>query len=76
VNKEIDKTGFGVDIDKLNRRIADIDVLKIREQRRLYSRFYEECLVSMDKDSEGATFVSVLITLAHYKIVSDTVGLR
>lgn len=65
----------GVDLDALKRRIAQIPVHKIRRQRHMFKLFFEECLVSADKDY-GVSFDSVLLILAHYKIINDNKSLR
>ncbi|KAK7416123.1 calcium channel protein [Neonectria punicea] len=68
-------TVTGVDLDKLNRRIAQVDVIKVREQRRRFNVFYEEVLVSADPD-RGISFTTVLMILAHYNIISDSKSLK
>lgn len=65
----------GIDLDALNRRISMIPVHKIRRQRHTFTLFFEECLVSADKDY-GVSFTSVLLILAHYKIINDNKSLR
>jgi hypothetical protein len=65
----------GVDIQRLNERLALIDVEKVRERRRLYNIFYEEVMVSADPD-RGISFTTVLMILAHYNIISDSKSLR
>ena len=65
----------GVDIDSLNRRLSMIPIHKIRRQRFLFNLFYEECMVTADRDF-GVSFTQLLITLAHYKIINDSKSLR
>lgn len=65
----------GVDLNALNRRIAMIPIHKIRRQRHIYTLFYEECLVSANKEY-GVSFTSVLLILAHYKIINDNKSLK
>jgi hypothetical protein len=65
----------GIDLDKLNRRLARIDVVKVRERRRLFNIFFEEVMVSADPD-KGISFTTVLMILAHYNIISDSKSLR
>ncbi|CUS06927.1 unnamed protein product [Tuber aestivum] len=65
----------GMDLDTLSRRVAMIPIHKIRRQRHIYTLFYEECLVSADKEY-GVSFTSVLLILAHYKIINDNKSLR
>lgn len=64
-----------VDLDKLNRRLARLDVVKIREKRRRFNVFYEEVMVSADPD-RGISFTTVLMILAHYNIISDSKSLK
>lgn len=79
-----DATGPGiierVDIHLLNRRLCMIPVHKIRRQRFLFNLFYEECMVTADRDL-GIGFLRIgfnhlMITLAHYKIINDSKSLR
>jgi hypothetical protein len=65
----------GIDIQRLNDRLAMIDVGKVRERRRRYNIFYEEVMVSADPD-RGISFTTVLMIMAHYNIISDSKSLR
>ncbi|KAH0603703.1 uncharacterized protein H6S33_007362 [Morchella sextelata] len=65
----------GVNLDTLNKCIAEIPKQKIQKQRQIYTLFYEECLVSADKDY-GVEFGTVLLVLAHYKIINDNKSLK
>ncbi|OTA80180.1 hypothetical protein M434DRAFT_38093 [Hypoxylon sp. CO27-5] len=65
----------GVDIHRLNQRLAQIDVQKVRERRRRFNIFYEEVMVSADP-IQGISFTTVLMIMAHYKIISDSKSLR
>lgn len=64
-----------IDLDKLNQRIANLDVVKIRQSRRRFNVFYEEVMVSADPD-RGISFTTVLMILAHYNIISDSKSLK
>ncbi|CAM1507368.1 Fc.00g070090.m01.CDS01 [Cosmosporella sp. VM-42] len=64
-----------VDTEKLNMRLAQLDIEKIRERRRRFNIFYEEVLVSADPD-RGISFTTVLMILAHYNIISDSKSLK
>lgn len=69
-------SGYGeVDVDKLNERLARLDVAKIRARRRRFNLFYEEVLVSADPD-RGITFTGVLMILSHYNIINDSKSLK
>ncbi|KAF0318752.1 ion transporter [Colletotrichum asianum] len=65
----------GVDIQRLNRRLAQIDINKVRERRRRFNIFFEEVMVSADPD-KGISFTSVLMILAHYNIINDSKSLK
>lgn len=65
----------GVNIAKLNQRLASIDVPEIRRKRRLMALFFQEIMVSADVD-RGINFTSCLMILAHYKIISDGKSLK
>ncbi|KAF4510443.1 hypothetical protein G6O67_002330 [Ophiocordyceps sinensis] len=64
-----------VDIDKLNQRLALLDVGKIRERRRRFKIFFGEVLASADPDN-GIAFSDVLMILAHYNIINDSKSLK
>lgn len=65
----------GLDLARLNERIAQIDVEKVRQRRRRFNIFFEEVMVSADPD-KGIAFSEVLMILAHYNIISDSKSLR
>lgn len=65
----------GIDLDALNKRLSRINIHAIRRRRHQFKLFFEECLVSADKDY-GVSFESVLLILAHYKIINDNKSLR
>ncbi|KAL6830373.1 calcium permeable channel [Trichoderma sp. SZMC 28015] len=64
-----------IDINKLNERLNQLDVKKIRKRRHRFNIFYEEVLVSADPD-KGIAFTDVLMILAHYNIINDSKSLR
>ena len=65
----------GVDLAKLNRRLSTINVPEIRQRRARLNIFSQEVLVSADPD-RGISFLSVLLILAHYNVISDGKALR
>ncbi|KAK4192634.1 Ion transport protein-domain-containing protein [Podospora australis] len=65
----------GVDLVKLNERLAQIDVAKVRARRHRFNIFYEEVMVSADPE-RGISFTTVLMILAHYNIINDSKSLR
>jgi hypothetical protein len=64
-----------IDIDKLNQRLAQLPISEIRRRRQRMNTFYEEVLVSSDPD-RGIAFTSLLMILAHYKVINDNKSLR
>ncbi|CCU75102.1 calcium-channel protein CCH1 [Blumeria hordei DH14] len=62
-------------INNLNLRLAEIDVVTIRQARHQYKLFYEEVMISADID-KGISFTSVLMILAHYNVICDNKNLR
>jgi len=64
-----------IDIDKLNRRLAMLPIAEIRRRRARMNTFYEEVLVSSDPD-RGIQFSSLLMILAHHKVINDNKSLR
>nr|POE47803.1 calcium-channel protein cch1 [Quercus suber] len=64
-----------IDLDKLNRRLAELPVEQIRARRARMNTFYEEVLVSSDID-RGISFNALLMILAHYKVINDNKSLR
>jgi hypothetical protein len=64
-----------IDIISLNRCLADLPIAEIRRRRRRMNTFYEEVLVSSDPD-RGIGFTSLLMILAHHKVINDNKSLR
>ncbi|KAH6614999.1 calcium-channel protein CCH1 [Boeremia exigua] len=64
-----------IDLDKLNRRLAQLPILEIRRRRARMNTFCEEVLVSSDPD-RGIQFTSLLMILAHHKVINDNKSLR
>lgn len=64
-----------IDIEALNARLSEIPVDEIRRRRTRMNTFYEEVLVSADLD-RGIEFTSLLMILAHYKVINDNKSLR
>ncbi|RDW94337.1 calcium channel protein BcCCH1 [Coleophoma crateriformis] len=65
----------GIDLKKLNARLAKIKPLAVQRARARYNLFFQEVMVSADPD-HGISFTSVLMILAHYNIISDNKSLR
>ena len=64
-----------IDIAKLNERLRELPVHEIRRRRQRMNTFYEEVLVSSDPD-RGIQFTSLLMILAHHKVINDNKSLR
>ncbi|KAF2266880.1 hypothetical protein CC78DRAFT_458268 [Lojkania enalia] len=64
-----------IDLQKLNRRLAELPVAEIRRRRQRMNTFYEEVIVSSDPD-RGIAFTSLLMILAHHKVINDNKSLR
>jgi hypothetical protein len=64
-----------IDLEKLNRRLAELPQAEIRRRRARMNTFYEEVLVSSDPD-KGIAFNTLLMILAHYKVINDNKSLR
>jgi hypothetical protein len=64
-----------IDLAKLNQRLSELPIAEIRRRRQRMNTFYEEVLVSSDPD-RGIQFTSLLMILAHYKVINDNKSLR
>lgn len=64
-----------IDLVKLNQRLAELPVDEIRTRRQRMNQFYEEVMVSADLD-RGIEFNSLLMIIAHYKIIDDSKALK
>lgn len=64
-----------IDLISLNRCLDDLPIAEIRRRRRRMNTFYEEVLVSSDPD-HGVQFSSLLMILAHHKVINDNKSLR
>lgn len=64
-----------IDLEKLNRRLSELPVSEIQRRRQRMNTFYEEVLVSSDPD-RGIAFNSLLMILAHHKVINDNKSLR
>jgi hypothetical protein len=64
-----------IDLAKLNARLSTLPVAEIRRRRIRLQQFYEEVIVSSERD-RGIAFNSLLMILAHYKVINDNKSLR
>ncbi|KAI9722779.1 MAG: calcium channel protein [Chrysothrix sp. TS-e1954] len=76
-NLPIDEHSAPVELDlrTLNARLRTLPVEEIQRRRNRLNVFYEEVMVSADPD-RGISFTSLLMILAHYKLISDNKSLR
>lgn len=65
----------GIDLAKLNKYLADLPVRQCQERRYRFNLFYEEVMVMADREL-GVAFTSVLLILAHHKIIDDHKSLK
>lgn len=65
----------GIDLQRLNARIARINSREVKARRYRYNLFFQESMVSADPD-RGISFTSVLMVLAHYNVISDSKSLK
>ncbi|KAF2120581.1 calcium-channel protein CCH1 [Lophiotrema nucula] len=64
-----------IDVEKLNAHLAKLPIEEIRRRRQRMNTFYEEVLVSTDAD-RGIQFTTLLLILAHHKVINDNKSLR
>ena len=64
-----------IDLEKLNRRLQGLPVKDIQRRRERLNEFYEEVLISADKE-KGISFNILLMILAHYKVIDDNKSLQ
>lgn len=64
-----------IDLTLLNEKLKDLPVARIRKRRVEMNLFFEEVLNSADPD-RGIAFTSLLMILAHYKVINDSKSLR
>ena len=64
-----------LNLQKLQRTLAGAPVEEIKRRRMRMNMFYEEVLVSADPD-RGISFNTLLMILAHYKVINDNKSLR
>ncbi|KAJ7661709.1 Ion transport protein-domain-containing protein [Mycena rosella] len=60
----------GVDLNKLEKVLKDIDYASIRKRRAVYSRLYHEASIS-HQQGRGMSFTDMLFLLAHHKLIVD-----
>jgi hypothetical protein len=64
-----------INLKRLNERLAELPADAIQKRRRRMNAFFEEVLASSDPD-RGISFTTLLMILAHYKVINDSKSLR
>ncbi|ORY24315.1 high-affinity cell membrane calcium channel [Naematelia encephala] len=64
-----------VDVRHVESQIAQLDLRKVRERRQLFARLYNEARIS-EEPGRGISFTSMLMMLAHYKLIDDENALQ
>ncbi|KAJ7243891.1 Ion transport protein-domain-containing protein [Mycena haematopus] len=59
----------GVDLNKLEKALKEIDYTAIRKRRAVYARLYHEASIS--HEGRGMSFTDMLFLLAHHKLIVD-----
>ncbi|KAJ6452267.1 Ion transport protein-domain-containing protein [Mycena sanguinolenta] len=59
----------GVDLNKLEKTLKEIDYTAIRKRRAVYARLYHEASIS--HQGRGISFTDMLFLLAHHKLIVD-----
>ncbi|KAJ7019630.1 Ion transport protein-domain-containing protein [Mycena alexandri] len=60
----------GVDLNKLDKVLKEIDYPAIRKRRAVYARLYHEASIS-NQSGRGMSFTDMLLLLAHHKLIVD-----
>ncbi|KAJ6472696.1 Ion transport protein-domain-containing protein [Mycena vitilis] len=60
----------GVDLNKLDKVLKNIDYASIRKRRAVYARLYHEASIS-HQQGRGMSFTGMLFLLAHHKLIVD-----
>jgi hypothetical protein len=61
----------GIDLNKLEKMLKNIDYAAIRKRRAVYIRLYHEATISTNRDGRGISFTDMLFLLAHHKLIVD-----
>ncbi|KAJ7186710.1 Ion transport protein-domain-containing protein, partial [Mycena filopes] len=60
----------GIDLNKLDKVLKEIDYSAIRKRRAVYARLYHEATIS-NSGGRGMSFTDMLLLLAHHKLIVD-----
>ncbi|KAJ7085572.1 Ion transport protein-domain-containing protein [Mycena epipterygia] len=61
----------GIDLNKLEKILKNIDYAAIRKRRAVYIRLYHEATISANRDGHGISFTDMVFLLAHHKLIVD-----
>lgn len=59
-----------IDTLKLRDALVGLDGSKIRKRRAIYSRLWNEAIISQEP-GKGISFTNMLLMLAHHKLIDD-----
>jgi hypothetical protein len=68
------KSTYGVSLRSLNATLSTIDYAAIRRRRKLFSRLYQEAIIT-HQNGKGISFTDMLLLLAHHKLIVDNEAL-
>jgi hypothetical protein len=63
-------TKRAVDVRKMEHLISQIDFVRVRERRQLFSKLFHEARLS-EEPGRGISFTAMLLMLAHNKLIDD-----
>lgn len=72
----IDRGIASLDLGRLNHALNTIDYKEVRRRKRAYNRLYHEVMIEAEADPRGISFTSMLLVLAHYRLIDDEKALR
>lgn len=64
-----------LDTSTLARVLHTMDMSEIKRRRRVYNRLYHEAMLDSEGE-KGISFTSMLLLLAHYRLIDDEKALR
>ncbi|WVO12615.1 hypothetical protein L204_100220 [Cryptococcus depauperatus] len=71
----VEGTLYTIDLGLVATQISQIDYKRVRERRELFSRLFYEARLTEEK-GKGISFTSMLMMLAHYKLIDDEKALE
>ncbi|KAI0321538.1 Ion transport protein-domain-containing protein [Amylostereum chailletii] len=64
------KVAYGLNLQRLNATLNQIDYGAIRRRRNMYSRLHHEVIITHEQ-GKGISFTNMLMLLAHHKLIVD-----